>query len=196
MPQFELLVGRHVDGTGDGKKVYEAKKGGKKTIVDSDLDLDKLFAEKFRRLDGPTKKPRDRHDGMDDNGKVSDEPLHKRMRLEEKKAVPQKKKFRSSDYAPEEDDDGDDVFKDDDEGVSEVSGRGAMKARAAAASGHDDDDGEEAEESHDGEFSQEDDAADVADADGDDAAEKPARTPVRRGKKVVKAAKKVKKSHR
>ena len=66
MARFEILGGRFQDG--DGNIVVH--RPGRRTIVESDKDLDILFKNSFRRLDEPVKsrKNKDHRDSADQSG--------------------------------------------------------------------------------------------------------------------------------
>lgn len=97
--QFEVLAGIHVEGTGEEKVVYEAGE-----IVDSDKPLDTMFRNKFRRLDGSTKRPRDLDERLDESGRVMDRPLHKKRRPVEgpERTVRHRNKASKLDFATDE----------------------------------------------------------------------------------------------
>lgn len=71
MSRFKVLAGRHVEGVGEDKQVYK-----RDDEFESDQDLDVLFANKFQRLDGPTKRARDHDDSLDSSGRVMDAAEH------------------------------------------------------------------------------------------------------------------------
>lgn len=77
---FEVLEGQHEEGAGTGKQIY--RKGDK---VESKLDLDKLFANKFKRLGGPNLRQRDRDDSLDSSGRVMDDELSEKRAKTKKK---------------------------------------------------------------------------------------------------------------
>lgn len=62
--RFKVLGGIH---EGEDGVTYK-----KDEVVESDHDLDTMFAEKFRRLSGPTKPSRDLDTTIDEAGKVTD----------------------------------------------------------------------------------------------------------------------------
>jgi hypothetical protein len=71
--EFEVLASVHKEGTGEDKVVYE-----KGETIQSDKPLDRLFANKFRRLDGKNKKHRDLDETLDTSGRVMNRPKHVR----------------------------------------------------------------------------------------------------------------------
>jgi hypothetical protein len=66
---FELVSGSHMDIRGEaalpGKGAVMYKKGD---IIQSDLELDVMFKNKFRRLSGPTKMPRNHIQSTESHG--------------------------------------------------------------------------------------------------------------------------------
>jgi hypothetical protein len=80
MPKYRLLQGLHI---GLGK--HPTKKGQmvqqtfnardpKSNVIETDEELDKMFANKFKRIDGPTEPPED-YDPTFDKDDVTDNPL-------------------------------------------------------------------------------------------------------------------------
>jgi hypothetical protein len=116
MARFEILGGRHVGGDGS---ITEFEKG-RRTYVEDDLPLDKMFKNKFRRADEPTK-VRAESDRADlSGGKVTDDPLiirTKNAKLKKKAEDAARKAIAKvmEDHEPEEfedDEDDDDRFTD------------------------------------------------------------------------------------
>lgn len=71
MAQFRVLAGRHETGTADQKKVYV-----KGELVESPHQLDKMFANQFERIGGPTEEPNDRDNTLNTSGRQGDDPEH------------------------------------------------------------------------------------------------------------------------
>lgn len=78
MPKFQLLSGRFSHEGVD----YRAN-DPKKNTIETDLELDVLFANKFRRLGGRPRVQRDHTDEPDQSGVVMDKPLAEQVEIEE-----------------------------------------------------------------------------------------------------------------
>lgn len=77
MPRFEMLGGR---ADIEGKQYTYSER--RRTVVETDLPLDKMFKNQWRRLDGATKVPRDHRDTPDHSGtKVMDDLDHKKKKI-------------------------------------------------------------------------------------------------------------------
>lgn len=89
MPKFEVIGAPHHHD--DGKTYKDGQ------TVESDKDLDVLFINKFRRVDGLTKKPRDLDESPDTSGsKVMDPPAHKKQDMEKAKTAGDPKKVEKA----------------------------------------------------------------------------------------------------
>lgn len=79
--RFRMLGGVLQLPTPDGEAIETHSFDPKKeTIVESDKPLDKMFANQFEALDGPTKRQDMHDDSLDSSGRVMDDPAHVRLK--------------------------------------------------------------------------------------------------------------------
>jgi hypothetical protein len=84
MAKFRLLGGTFTEGSGETARDYSFK-AGRDTFVESEKDLDVLFANKFERVGEKTKRFRDKDDSLDNSGRVMDDAEHVRQAAAAKK---------------------------------------------------------------------------------------------------------------
>lgn len=82
MAKFRLIGAQYIDKDG---KVYN-----RGAVVESDLELDKLFANGWERVSAMTKKPNDLDESPDTSGKVMDPPEHKKQAIAAARAPAEK----------------------------------------------------------------------------------------------------------
>lgn len=77
--QFEIVAGIHRDRTTGTMIEYEAGE-----VIESDKPLDQMYANKFKRLTGKTKRPKDLDETLDQSGHVMDAPKTLAQKRKEK----------------------------------------------------------------------------------------------------------------
>lgn len=80
--RFKLIGAAHSESPSEGGKRY--KRGD---VIESTRELDKTFAGKFIRLDGPQAVPQDFDKTFDSADKVMDKPLHRKVNEEKGEEV-------------------------------------------------------------------------------------------------------------